>query len=395
MRNARSFDPGEWTAWLREHADDDPSALALKYAGKKEVPLPYLLRQVKGRQVARHKLPSWYREEALLYPDTLILEQCSSEATALLKAGLASGKKVADLSGGLGVDTWAFAQKAREVLYCEPDAERCKAALHNFEVLGLKNVTVSCTDAETILQQGLPGDTDLIYLDPSRRNAGGKKVYRLEDLQPEVLRLKASLLQQAEEVLIKLSPMLDIREGLRQLPETRRVDVVAWKGECRELLFQLSKKTQQLHISCIEAESESTGFEFSPEEEAQLPLKIAEPSTWLYEAHAAVRKAGPWKSLCKKPGVSMLHPNTHLFTSHELLSDFPGRAFRIEKVLPFKKEKILDALQGHPAQLVFYNFPATAKKVQQELKIPSGEPRYLFFVTLEDGGPAVLLAVRR
>ncbi len=395
MNAETDFKPEEWVSWVVEHENEDTSTLALRYTGKKNLPLKALLHQIKGRRIAKQKLPSWYQFPTIFYPDAVITEQCSSEATAKLKASFVKGKKVADLTGGLGVDSWAFAQEAASVIFCEPDPLRCEAARKNFAILGLRNIEVFHCDAESMLQYKTLEGIDLIYLDPSRRSEGGNKVFRLKDLRPDVLSLKEALLAQSKEVMIKLAPMLDISEGLRQLPETYRVDIIAWKGECRELLFHFRKEGGLPQLLCHNAGANASPFQFSLYEEQQATLLIGAPEKWIYEPDAAVRKSGAWKSICQQFHVKALHANTHVFTSADYVENFPGRVFKLLELLPFKKESILERMKNNSGQLIFHNFPESPSTVIQQLNIPSREPLYLFFVTLANEHPAVLLTERQ
>lgn len=383
----------KWLRWVQEHENEPVSELALRYSGHPDLPLRALLVQVKGRQIAKVKLPSFYHHPEILYPDSLILEQCSSEEAAAHKAGWAEGKTVADLTGGLGIDTLAFAKTAKKVFYCEPDPLRCAAARHNFRVMGVSNVEVIEGTAEETSAM-LTGQADLFFLDPSRRSEDGRKVFRLEDLSPDVLQLKSRLLSKSAQVMVKLAPMLDIREGLRQLPETYRVEVISRKDECRELLFFLSNEARVVEIACLDTGHPENKFSYRPDDDATLPLPIGEPEIFLYEPDASIRKAGAWRSICKKFGVKILHSNSHLFTGSEPLKNFPGRTFRIQEILPYKKDKITAALQGNPAQLVFYNFPVKAHDVTKALNIKSGEPIYLFFTSTEKQRTMVVLGER-
>lgn len=395
MNAETDFNPEEWVSWVLEHENEDTSTLALRYTGKNNLPLKALLHQLKGRRIAKQKLPSWYLFPTIFYPDSTIIEQCSSEATATLKSTFVKGKKVADLTGGLGVDSWAFAQEAASVIFCEPDPLRCEAARKNFATLGVKNIEIVCNDAESMLQHKSMEGIDLLYLDPSRRSEGGNKVFRLKDLRPDVLSLKEALLAQSTEAMIKLAPMLDISEGLKQLPETYRVDIISWKGECRELVFHLKKGGGSPVLFCSDAGNSLKPFHFSPEEELQAVLKIGPPDKWIYEPDAAVRKSGAWKSLCQQFEVTALHANTHLFTSEHFVKDFPGRAFKLLELLPYKKEILMDRMNNRNGQLVFHNFPESPQRVIQQLNIPSGEPFYLFFILLANDHPAVLLTERQ
>lgn len=390
MEPENSFNPTNWKDWIQQHEGEPVSEVALRYSNKKDLPLTYLLHQLKGRQMAKQKLPSWYANTDVIYPDGLILEQCSSEATAQFKSLFAQQKTVLDLTGGLGVDSLAFASVAKKVIYAEPDAHRCAVAKNNFNTFQRSNLEVRCGDAATLLEEGIAKDVELIYVDPSRRSESGKKIFRIEDLQPNVIALKNKLLEHGAHVILKLAPMLDISEGIRQLPETYRVDVLSWKGECRELLFHLKKEGTPPQILCHDLDGNAPALTFDYYKAAQLPLSISDPKKYIYEPNASIRKAGAWKSMCDQYPVSLLHANTHLFTADEKII-FPGRCFELVEVMPYKKEMILAKLAGRCAQMVFYNFPEEPVKVKKKLNVKSGEPLYLFFVSLQEGGASVLL----
>lgn len=386
------FDPEKWSAWIQQHENEAVSDIALRYSGRKELPLQDLLVQLKGRQIARLKIPSFYAQRGIYYPDTLILEQCSSEDTARLKADWAKDKTVADLTGGLGVDAFAFSRKAKRVLFCEPDTRRCEAAKHNFRLLGAENIEVIQGDAAQTASL-LHNEADVFYLDPARRSNNGKRAFLPEDLSPNIVELKAQLLESGALVMVKMAPMLDLQQGLRQLPETFRVEVVSRKNECRELVFFLSAEKRESTITCIDAEHPERAFTYDPQKDLSLPLPLAAPDTYLFEPDASIRKAGPWRSICADFSINTLHPNSHLFTGKQELPAFPGRCFRVKAMLPYQQEKILEALGGQAAQLVFYNFPVDAEQVRKKLRIPSGEPNYLFFTRTPEG-PVVLLTER-
>ncbi len=391
MGDENSFNPKNWKDWILQHEQVSVTEIALRYRQKTELPLSDLLNQLKGRQIAKQKLPSWYANLAVIYPDGLILEQCSSEVMAQFKSQFAEQKTVVDLTGGLGIDSLAFSNVAKKVVYCEPDEKRCAAAKINFQAFQKNNIEVICGDAQTLVDQGIIDSAELIFIDPSRRSDSGKKIFRIEELQPNVIELKEKLLEDGAHVLVKLAPMLDISEGIRQLPETFRIDVLSWKGECRELLFHIKKGGQGPQIHCHDLDGNVPSLTFDYYKATQLSLSFSEPKKYIYEPNASVRKAGAWKSICDQYPVSILHANTHLFTSDEKII-FPGRCFKLLEVMPYKKEIILEKLAGRNAQMVFYNFPEEPVKVKKKINVKSGEPLYLFFVSLQQGGASVLLS---
>ncbi|MBR4735858.1 MAG: hypothetical protein IK052_07170 [Bacteroidales bacterium] len=265
----------EFAEFILAHDGDNLGALALardRYVLEVE-DFDLALTTLEVRRKLRYKVPEWYAEPSLRYPFRLSGEQCSSSETASYKASLAGQGNVADLTGGLGVDSWAFAGCAKEVLYNEMQPELCAAAQHNFRELGLKNVVVrnytvipsSVIPSSVIPSSVIPAfssvipseasvshsatikeilngfEPDIIFLDPARRSSDGRKVFRLEDCSPNVLALRDELLGLAPRLLLKLSPMADISLVCKQLGSVKEVHVVAADGECKELLLLLER----------------------------------------------------------------------------------------------------------------------------------------------------------
>lgn len=76
--------------FIRQHQDDDVRQLAFLGGKYPEVDMPFALDQIRGRKMARVKLPRWASIGGIIYPPHISMEQCSSEQTALYKAELAA-----------------------------------------------------------------------------------------------------------------------------------------------------------------------------------------------------------------------------------------------------------------------------------------------------------------
>lgn len=76
--------------FIRQHQDDDVRQLAFLGSKYPEVDMPFALDQIRGRKMARVKLPRWASIDSIIYPPHISMEQCSSEQTALYKAELAA-----------------------------------------------------------------------------------------------------------------------------------------------------------------------------------------------------------------------------------------------------------------------------------------------------------------
>lgn len=375
--------------FIETHQQEDPRALALQASKYPNVDMTVAVTQIAGRQMAARKIPSWQSVQGLYYPRHLSMEQCSSEATASYKASLLQGDTFVDLTGGFGIDCAFIARHFREVAYVERQEELCDLARHNFPLLGLAHVRIHHQDGVAYLKQMEP--VDCVFLDPARRDEHGGKTVAISDCEPDVVALEACLVEKAAKVMVKLSPMLDLSQALKQLHTVSEVHIVAVGNECKELLLLLQKEpsSSQLLIHC---EHVGTGGEhqhdvFSLEEEKSAPCTMADGvGAYLYEPNAAVLKAGAFRSVATAYQVKKLHINSHLYTSETLVADFPGRCFRVTGTTGFGKKEMKAFLAGmDKANLAIRNFPMSVAELRKRLKLKEGGENYLFATTLNDG----------
>ena len=371
--------------YISAHASDDVAHLALHPSKDPQVDMPMALQQIAGRQKAMEKLPEWYENPDILYPKKVSMEQCSSSQTADYKASLVEGNSFADLSGGFGVDTIALARKFEKGYYVEPQEELCELFQHNCKAFGINHITVINKTLEESFDQ--LEKVDVMYVDPSRRDVHGRRMVALEDCVPNLLEWKERLLEKCNTLMVKLSPMIDLHQILRQLPEVSVVHVVAVDGECKEVICVLNrndvKNRGDVIITAINGDARSC-VTTTTETERTAPLSIAtEIGSYLYEPNAAVMKAGIFNSLSQQFQVQKLEKNTNLFTSNELRKDFPGRIFRIEAVHEFHPRKTAKELSHlESASIAVRNFPLSAEELRKTLKIKDGNACYLFGCTL-------------
>ncbi len=344
-----------------------------------------------------NKVPEWSCVERLEVPDTLSAEQCSSSATALYKAGLLKGcRTIADLTGGLGVDSWAFSRIADKVWHNEIKDSLLQATKSNFNALGITNVVFSLQYAEDRIKT-LP-EVDAIYMDPSRRDGAGKKVFLVEDCRPDVLKLLPDLLGKAPTLLIKLSPMADLtmlreRFGAR----LKEIHVVSVKGEVKELLLLLSREDNpQTRIIATNLRDSLT---FSPEEEreavANYPLSLSDLH-YLFEPDPAITKAGAFKLVCDRLGLTKLAFSTHLY-----LSEKPcpfGKNYKILDVFDWGKEGFKLCAEKYPvAEVSARNIPMSSEELKARLKARSGGDIHIFGVRVDlpEGSSRRIIAAKR
>ena len=378
----------ETLQYIKEHQHDDVRLLALQAKKYPEVDMTFAVTQIAGRQIAAVKLPTWATQSDLFYPRHLSMEQCSSEATALYKSGLVQGESFADLTGGFGVDCSFLSRRFRTSHYVERQSELCDLARHNFPLLGL-DIEVHHQDSVSFLQQMQP--VDCIYLDPARRDGHGGKTVAISDCEPNLCQLEELLVTKARTVLVKLSPMLDLSLALKELHYVREVHIVSVQSECKELLLLLSKDAlvSEVPVHCTQllAGGEQRQYVFTQEQErsADCPL-AASVGDYLYEPNASILKAGAYRSLTQAYPVKKLHVSSHLYTSDSLVTDFPGRTFKVIAVAGFGKKDLKALLGGlEKANLTIRNFPSSVVDLRKRLKLKEGGDDYLFATTLANG----------
>ena len=432
--------------FIRQHQDDDVRQLAFLGSKYPEVNMPFALDQIRGRKMARVKLPRWASIDGIIYPPHISMEQCSSEATALYKAELAerllNQQKIkicefttkdtvapkfaknegtcenqgkvgfADLTGGFGVDFSYIAERLGvRAMYVERQEHLCEKAKENFLRLGLANAEVKNGDGIEVLHT--LEHLSLIFIDPARRDDAGNKVVSLKDCTPDVTVLQEEMLSKADYVVIKLSPMLDWHRAVNELSHVREVHIISVNNECKELLLVLSarnmgdmeassadgevKRTVNLRIYCV---NDAQSFVCEKSDMEASSVKIA-PSTleemqYLYEPNASLMKAGCFGVLSGRYDARMLSKNSHLFVSREPITAFPGRSFRIIAVSSFNKKELKRHLSGiTKANIATRNFPLSVVELRKRLKLKDGGETYIFATTLSDESHVLVITNKK
>ena len=384
----------ETLRFIREHRKDNVRDLALQARKYPAIDMPAAITQIAGRQVAEVKVPAWADRDDILYPLHLSMEQCSSEITARYKAEIvsksASGshETFTDLTGGFGIDCAFLSACFRQATYVERQEALCEIASHNFPLLDLSHVTVCHDDSVRHLQTMSP--VDWIFIDPARRDGKGGKTVAISDCEPDVSTLESLLLEKAQHVLVKLSPMLDLTLALNDLKHVQEVHIVSAGNECKELLLVLGHKespsTEEIPVHCVNLAPALTTrpLTFTRRQEKDSTCKYTSTlKAYLYEPNASLLKAGAFRTISSVYGIEKLHPNSHLYTSDTYLPDFPGRKFRILNSCGFGKNEIKEVLGTEKkANLTVRNFPASVAELRKRLKLAEGGDTYLFATTL-------------
>lgn len=368
---------------------EDFNRLRLKHHGDPAMMQEILQREC--RYKCASKLPQTLLCEDFIFPSLAVAEMSTSDAVADLHADLIDdGCEVLDMTCGLGIDSFRFARKAKSVTTIELDNKAFEAARHNAAALGLDNCTVIEGDSIEWLKAN-ERKFDFIFTDPARRDSAGRH-FALRDCSPDIVPVMDLLMSRCRRLIVKASPMIDIRAAVRELGRNCSVMTIGTARECKEVVFiidsdaSISSEPEIDNISCQTVGC--SGFSFTPAEEESACPVYSTPAEggFLYEPYPAVMKSGGMRLLSERFGLGKLHPNTHLFTSEKAVGNFPGESFEIEKIYPFSKQGIKAAVKDYPtANIATRNFPLSAPQLAAKLKIKEGGDRMIFGTTTRDG----------
>lgn len=394
--------------FIEQNLNADIRQLALKGCRNKDVDLDAAIRQIAGRQTARRKLPSWAALDGILYPPHLNMEQCSSEQTARYKAGICSShpspKTLMDLTGGFGVDFAFMSEAFDEATYVERNSELFAISSANMKILAPK---AKCLNEDGLEVLHRLDYVSMIFMDPARRDHHGARTYGISDCTPNVLEIKDELLQKADVVMLKLSPMLDWHKAINDLGEehVKEVHIVSIQNECKELLLVLengekrrSTEDRGYTLHCVNFNSDGSMQQFkipaSPISHSTFPIPHSPSliSHFLYEPNASIMKAGCFAEIEQAFEVSQLAPNSHLFASDQAIADFPGRKFRVTAATSMNKQELKQALKDiRQANIAVRNFPMSVADLRKRLKLSEGGNDYIFATTLTEGKKVLII----
>ncbi len=355
----------------------DVHSLLLKKSPFPEVSMQEIVQQIKGKQVAQKKFPFLLKKE-IVFPPQLSLEQSSSEKTAFYKSQILNGKKFIDLTSGFGIDAYYLSENFGEITLIEQNTELLKIVEHNWNILDKKANFIN-QKLEDFLNENTE-NFDVIYLDPARRDNQKNKVFLLEDLSPNILEIQEKLLSISKQVVIKLSPLIDLKYLISVLKNILRIDIIAVKNDVKEVVVFLSNENSgKIKCHCINLESEESEFifEFGSEENAH--AEFSEPEKFIYIPNNTILKGGIFNLISEKFNLKKLHPNTHIYTSENKINAFPGRIFEME-VIDSKQIK-----KKEQFNIISKNYPLKPEDIKKKYGLKDGGNDYLIFTQSKKG----------
>lgn len=363
--------------YINANLNTDLHALLLKKSPFPEVSMQEIVQQIKGKQVAEKKFP-FLLKEGIVFPPQLNLEQSSSEKTALYKSEILSGNTFIDLTSGFGIDAYYLSQNFDDITLIEQNTELLEIVEHNWNILGRRAKFINRKLEEFLAEN--KENFDVIYLDPARRDQNKNKVFLLEDLSPNILEIQEKLQSISSLVVIKLSPLIDLKYLISVLPGISRIDIIAVKNDVKEVVVFLSNEnTGKMICNCVNLESGESAFSFIFGEEENAQSEYSEPEKFIYIPNNSILKAGIFNLISEKCRVKKLHPNTHIYTSSEKIDDFPGRVFEMETVDSKKIKK------KEQYNIISKNYPLKPEEIKKKYGLKDGGNDYLIFTQSKKG----------
>ncbi len=382
-------------AFVQEHIQEDVNHLLLKFGTTKAFDIKKLASQISARQKALKKLPEWYENFNLIFPPALSIEQASSEATAKFKAGILNGELLVDITGGTGIDHYYLSKNFKHTIYIEYIEKICRVAQYNFKILKAKHIQVLCDNSITFLKSATL-QADWLYADPARRDSNNNKVVLLSECTPDLIENLALLYKTARNLMFKTSPLLDISKAVKELGGIFQVFIIGSGNECKELLFHLNKDKNvinyQRNVRILNTDgSVISALDYTTQEESEAIVTYSHPTDYLYEPHAAVLKAGFFNILCSKYKIDKLAPSSHLYTSKIMVTDFPGRLFKVVATCKPDRNELYKIIGTDKANISIRNFPSKVQDLRKKLGLKEGGDCYLFATTLADKKKVIVI----
>lgn len=399
----------EYWKFIRDNANADPAVLRLTYASKRsrmDFDFDDAVMQIEARRKSARKIPWFLALDCFRFPSLQASEQASNQAVSLHHARLVgAGKRVADLTAGLGIDAMTIALQDNQVDAFEMNPHRAEVLGRNAKELGLGSLNVYAVDSIQFLRDNPGVRYDWLFIDPARRDADGRRIFKLQDSLPNVIDNMDMLSGHAADILIKASPLLDISQTIHDLrPFNRKwiIEIVSYRGEVKEVLIHISKSIAKDTISVVDI-ADASGFpigdvnvryRFDTDYSYVGTPHIADADDivvgrYLYEAGPGMRKLRCTPLICDAfPDIRALSPDAELFISNTLYPDFPGRINIIIRIISGKEAK---ALQGEHLRVVSSRYPVTADELRRKYRILEGDARTLIATSAKPGKKLLML----
>lgn len=340
-----------------------------------------IINQLDGIIRTKTKLPTWFDMPKIVYPPKINLEQCSSEIAAKYKSEICEGKHLIDLTGGFGVDSFYFSKYYESVTYIEKNKNLFEIVDWNFLQFKIKNIETLNMDCEQYLEnfkQKYKKEEIVFFIDPARRSESNQKLVQFADCEPNIIALIPKLFEFSETIIVKASPMHDINLALNELKFVDKVHVLSVKNECKELLFILKNKLNyNPEICTINIDQVIQKYNLNYIDINHYNTEYYDVKKYIFEPNSSVMKSGAFKVILQSFSIQKIAPNTHLYTSDEIIKNFPGKIFEIESEIKLTSKEIAAYIPDNQINIISRNYILAADEIKQKLKLKDGGKKFL------------------
>ncbi|MDY0388875.1 MAG: hypothetical protein RBT65_17515 [Methanolobus sp.] len=393
----------ELAQFIEIHKETNPLEIILSRAKYPNIDVNLAATIISARKKLISKMPEWASRKDLMFPSTVPAEQCSSSLTAKYKQKYSTDGIVLDITGGLGIDSFYFSKNNEKVYYFERNKTLYEAVKYNFKCLDINNVSFSNIELtaqnieNTLLELSINNHDKnkiVIYLDPSRRKKDGSRAVAMAEYEPNITSIKNALFKFSDRIIIKLSPMEDIKAAASECGNVSLAQIISVDNECKELLLHLDKNhiannaTMTINAVSLKKNEANSLFTFTYDQEKDASCYYCENELdkYIYEPDVSVLKAGAFKLVAQRFNLKKIANNTHLYSASFANSSFPGKVFEIKEVAEYSKNAIRNLSKSYPkANIVTRNFPLGANALRKVLKIGDGGTVTIFGCTLNSG----------
>lgn len=306
------------------------------------------------------------------------LEQASHPLTRHYRARLIESASVLDICCGIGGDSLAMAAAGKQVLGLDTDPVRIAIARHNAVAMGL-SAAFRVADAARPLPQGF----NCIYFDPGRRDQQGRRIRHVERYQPPLSFVRD---WQANEIIVKLSPAVD----LQQLAAYGgQVEFVSVKGQLIEALLWL-QRPPALPRATLLADDGARHLDRG----STVDTSITAPRAWLFEPDPAVLRAGLVKDLAQELGAAMLDETIAYLTTDARVETPWGRSWQIFDWMPFQLKRLRRYLMARGVGRVTVKkrgFAMPPDELVARLRLRGGDEARVLVMTRCRGRPIAII----
>lgn len=350
-----------------------------------------LAEQIKSQSLLKKKHPGL----ASLHPlcEKSLLEQSTAEVVARYRASQCEGESFIDCTGGMGIDTLFLAKSFKLGVFCEMDESRVELFAYNRALFQCENIEVAIGNSIEKLERESTCYS-LLFVDPARRD-DSSRFFAIENSVPNVVDHWDLLLDRADKVLVKLSPMVDIGHVCKQLSHITQVEVISLQGEVKEVLVHAAKGF--VGTAAVKATLLNRAGEQQQVFARESAVKVSAVGAYIYDVDAAVAKAGLLKSVAGEFALGRISVSSGLLSSEMLVKKFPGRLFKVFSVIEWNKKNVAryikkNALIG--ASVISRGFPQSAMEIRKRFKLSESSEVFLFFITDEQEKKIVVHAER-